>query len=201
METSDIYFVTSSREFLQRRMWHDYMCVSISQRRAWLYSRRVRWSEPGWWRYWRWSHAAWTVTGRVSWGTNFSDQNRLSTHKFHRYYYTQTSGLAKGRWGKKRKQTGFALLFVVTWGCSGTSPQSTDSTRREEDVTWTLAVSADHLLSPSPSSLVTWSHPHGTWEHSPCPLLSPDRMWDAVCTLLADIYKVIKVHSQRWLNK
>lgn len=103
---------------------------------------------------------------------------------------------------KKRKQTGFALLFVVTWGCSGTSPQSRDSTRREEDVTWTPAVSADHLLSPSPSSLVTWSHPHGTWERSPCPLLSPDRMWDAVCTLLADIYKVIKAHSQqRWLNK
>lgn len=111
METSDIYFVTSSREFLQRRMWHDYMCVSISQRRAWLYSRRVRWSEPGWWRYWRWSHAAWTATGRVSWGTNFSDQNRLSTHKFHRYYYTQTSGLAKGRWEEKKEADRFCFTL------------------------------------------------------------------------------------------
>lgn len=101
---------------------------------------------------------------------------------FHGCRYAHTVHLDQRRkngWCRGRKSTGSALSFVVTLDCCSTSSCRKESISGAERVTWTLAVSADHLLSPSLSSLVTWSHSRGTWEHPPTSLLSAERMWAA----------------------
>ena len=81
----------------------------------------------------------------------------------------------KNGWCRERKSTGSALSFVVILDCCSTSSRRKESISGAEHVT--LAVGADHLRSPSLSSLVTWSHSRGTWERPLTSLLSAERMW------------------------